>query len=618
MDVFTKDLTGKALLLVEDESIVAAAQTALLQAAGYRVIHAPTGEQALELACETREQIDLVLMDVDLGEGIDGGETAARILETRSVPIIFVSAHTEHDVVDRTGRVTSYGYVVKNSGGEVLLASIRMAFRLFQASEELRMTNAALHASRTELVAGREAARRSEEHLSTTLDSIGDAVIATDTEMRVIRMNQVAERLTGWTFATAAGRRLDEVFALVDTEGSPAAPDPARQALEERRPVEMGESVALRSRDGTVCRISDSASPIRSTDGTVHGVVLVFRDVTEAHTRQRKLAEHELFLSSILESVQDGISVSDRDLRILHVNRVMRDWYPDEDLFVGKHCYRVFRGRNTSCPDCPTLRAMESGRVERAIVRRDDDSPIGWIEIFSYPIRDPADGTVTGVVEFVRDITARVETEEALHRSVRENRTLMQELQHRVKNNLNVISSLLGLETPRIADQSARQVLEDAQLRVQSMAMIYDQLQQSDRVGEVRLDGYLEALVSSILEAYEIVHRPVTMAKRLEEVIVNTKIAVATGLITNELLTNSLKYAFPEASSGEIRVELTQSGRSATLTVSDDGIGLPPGLDISDVETTGLMLVRELAGQIDGSLSVARDNGTRISVAFGL
>ena len=138
------DSHKKTILLVEDEAIIALAEKQMLQKAGYEVVHALSGEKAVRCAADDNSEIDLVLMDIDLGRGIDGTEAALQILRLRDVPIVFLSSHTEQDYVEKTDRISSYGYVVKNSGEMVLLRSITMAFRLHSANRELRRSNAAI------------------------------------------------------------------------------------------------------------------------------------------------------------------------------------------------------------------------------------------------------------------------------------------------------------------------------------------------------------------------------------------------------------------------------------------------------------------------------------------
>lgn len=141
----------KTLLLVEDDSLLAMTETRWLSKAGYKVIHVPTGEKAVDTVKSNKDEIDLILMDINLGSGIDGTEAAREILCENDIPLLFLSSHTEKEVVEKTEKITSYGYVVKDSKEVVLLASIKMAFKLFNANKALREKEKALLESQARL-----------------------------------------------------------------------------------------------------------------------------------------------------------------------------------------------------------------------------------------------------------------------------------------------------------------------------------------------------------------------------------------------------------------------------------------------------------------------------------
>ncbi len=261
--------TKKMILLVEDEIMIAQAQKAALEKIGYSVILAETGEIALDIFQHTIE-IDLVLMDIDLGEGCDGTETASEMLKVRNVPVVFLSSHTESALVKKTENSTSYGYVVKNSKITVLDASIKTAFKLFDMNKRLLL---------------------SEESLSITLQSIGDAVIATDITGAITKMNKTAERLTGWAFCEAENKALLSVFRIVNSETREVLKNPVVQVLERGEIIALSNHTVLISRTGEEYQIADSAAPIRDSQGQIRGVILVFSDVTEKYEAERLLRE---------------------------------------------------------------------------------------------------------------------------------------------------------------------------------------------------------------------------------------------------------------------------------------------------------------------------------------
>ncbi|HNL73970.1 MAG TPA: response regulator, partial [Leptospiraceae bacterium] len=204
------NVSQKTILLVEDEMIIATIEMAQLQKEGYKVIHTPTGEEAIEMV--KFSPIDLILMDIDLGSGIDGTQTAEEILKSYDIPIVFLSSRTEKEIVQKTEKITSYGYVVKNSGIIVIDASIKMAFKLHEANKNIK---------------------KEKEQLRTILQSIGDAVIATDKNGVILQMNTIAEILTGWSVSEARGRHLSEIFKIYNKFTKEPHPDPVSNALTE-------------------------------------------------------------------------------------------------------------------------------------------------------------------------------------------------------------------------------------------------------------------------------------------------------------------------------------------------------------------------------------------------
>ncbi|MCD6388021.1 MAG: cache domain-containing protein [Desulfobulbaceae bacterium] len=252
------------------------------------------------------------------------------------------------------------------------------------------------------------------ERLFVTIRSIGDAVIATDTSGKVALMNTVAERLTGWKLAEAKGKFLSEIFTIVNSKTLEEVENPVEQVLEHKKTIDLAIHAMLIAKNGAKYQIADSAAPIQDSNGKITGVVLVFRDVTEEYKMREELRENEHFLNSIFESIQDGISILNPDLTIRHVNGVMNKWYAGNLPLEGKKCFKCYHDENKPCDPCPTLRCLESGKAKMDIVPGLPGSEVKWVELYSFPIKDDKSGKITGVVEFVRDITERRQAEEEL------------------------------------------------------------------------------------------------------------------------------------------------------------------------------------------------------------
>ena len=277
-DFSMTEVQNKTILLVEDEIFIALMEKKQLESEGYTVIHSPSGEQALACIKENKESINLILMDIDLGPGMDGTETAIEILKIYDIPILFLSSRVEKETLQRTEKITSYGYVVKNSGITVLDASIKMAFKLFEANK---------------------ITQKQKEQLSAILYSIGDAVIVTDKDGKISSLNPIAEKLTGWNLEESKGRDLKEIFHIINAHTRQEVDNPVKTVLATGQITGLANHTILISKKGKEFQIADSGSPIRDQNGNIIGVVLVFRDVTQEYLSQRQIENSERKYSTL-------------------------------------------------------------------------------------------------------------------------------------------------------------------------------------------------------------------------------------------------------------------------------------------------------------------------------
>jgi len=219
----------------------------------------------------------------------------------------------------------------------------------------------------------------------------------------------------------------------------------------------------------------------------------------------------------------------------------------------------------------------------------------------------------------VRDVTRRTEAEERLKASLHEKEALLKEIHHRVKNNLQVISSLLALQARGVGDELTKKKFYESRDRIHSMALLHESLYQSDNLALINFPEYIRQLADHLFRSYGVTAERVRLRTDLDRLFLNMDTAVPCGLIVNELVSNSLKYAFPEGRSGEVHLALHESlGRTARLTVADDGIGLSPEFDWTTARSLGLRLVRTLAQQLDGTLEVGKGPGTSFQLTFKL
>jgi len=215
------------------------------------------------------------------------------------------------------------------------------------------------------------------------------------------------------------------------------------------------------------------------------------------------------------------------------------------------------------------------------------------------------------------DITERKEAEDLIKNSLREKEILLKEIHHRVKNNMQIISSLLNLQTMQISDEKQREMFIESRNRVRSMALIHEKLYSSDNLAEISFDDYIRMLALEIQNTF--LHRASNTELRfdLQPITLGIDLAIPCALLFNEILSNAFKYAFPDKREGTIAIEFKRSDSgSYSLSVFDNGVGLPPGIEEESGDTLGFQLIHALTRQIDGAIRFDRCGGTAITVTF--
>jgi PAS domain S-box len=664
----------KNILLVEDEAIVALAEKRSIEGFGYKVLVASTGEEAVETALRPELRVNLVLMDIDLGAGIDGTQAARRILASRNLPIVFLTSHSERERVEKVRGITRYGYVIKNSGDFVLQSSIEMAFELFEAQERSRI---------------------GEARIATLLKTIPDLVWLKDEAGVYLACNAAFERFLGATADEIVGK---DDYAFLPKEEADFFRDMDRRAVESGGP-RINEEWITFADDGHRAYLETIKTPMLDESGRLIGVLGIGRDITERTLLETRLREseesvrHKLAALVEPEGDIDALSASDI-LDIPTLQALMEDFSALSGMVVAildlegrilvatgwqdicTKFHRVGKESSTACTEsdlylsanvkpgeyveyrCENgmwdivtplyIASRHVGNIYSGQFFYDDDivdedafiaqgrrygfDEAAYLAALRRVPRISRENVtrlmryLVGLTDYLsklgysnlgqaRAIAERERAEVQLSLSLDEKEVLFKELQHRVKNSLNIVSSFLRLNMAEIEDERSRRLIQEAVDRIRCVSMVYEKLSESKSADRVDLGRYLGDLVELIRSTYAGSNR-LLLSSRLGSLACDLKRAVSLGLILNELLTNAIKYAYGPGQEGEIRITLSSGPEGNELRISDDGQGLPPGLDPENPKSLGLRIAGLLAAELGGSLRFLSGPGTTASLRF--
>jgi len=268
-----------------------------------------------------------------------------------------------------------------------------------------------------------------------------------------------------------------------------------------------------------------------------------------------------------------------------------------------------------------SIRVTEQSKDEVGSLVKAFNSMLEQIQLRDQELLKAHNGLEDRVQERTRELKAEMAENDRARRqiseSLREKETLLKEIHHRVKNNLQVISSLLYLQAKKIDDRESRDIFMDSQSRVKSMALIHEKLYQSDNLSQIDIGEYIGNLINYYTQSYRDKTRLISITSDVEPIRLGVDIAVPCGLIVNELVSNCLKHAFKDINKGQIIISAKRNiDNDIELSVSDNGLGMPDHINYENSTSLGLQLVDNLVRQLNGNLSVTHDMGTRINITF--
>lgn len=381
----------------------------------------------------------------------------------------------------------------------------------------------------------------------------------------------------------------------------------------------LSNEIRVRNRNNNIVWLEDHMYEVKPENAKpfYSGIMI---DITPQKKAQEKIRETETKLAAILKNLPKVVVYqSGNNKDFISENIYEMTGFKPQEILEEKYFFGSVIHPDDMKKVKESLNSWHQINDEGILImefrmKRKDGTFI-WIEDHMFRVVDESNGSfLSGILI---DVTERKLAEQKLSRSLKEKELLLKEIHHRVKNNLQVVSSLLKLQTGYVKDENALDLLMDSQNRVRSMALVHQKLYQSADFSEINFTEYLRQLTGYLINSFKISPDVVEIDISAEKLELGIDHAVPCGLIVNELISNSLKYAFPDGKKGLIKIELKKKEEGTiVLTISDDGVGFPEGVDYRETQSLGLQLVNTLVGQIDGTISMENHVGTTFRITF--
>jgi PAS domain S-box-containing protein len=472
-----------------------------------------------------------------------------------------------------------------------------------------------------------EKSRGDEAFLSDIFNSIKDGLAVLDLERNILRVNPGLEQLT--PAKVLVGRKCYEVFHQLDH----VCPDCPVEHTFKNGEAHQGVSESLHQGQDRHCMEIFSYPLMNHSTGELAGVIEYVRDITERQQAQealeqshraleetaQELEQSRNMLQLVLESIPVRVFWKNRDCRYLGCNsRFAQDagcQKPQE--LMGKDDFALGwkdQGDLYRADDC---QVMESGNSKINIIEP-QTTPSGgtiWLKTSKVPLSD-AGGKVFGVLGVYEDITELKEKEDQLRASLQEKEVMLKEIHHRVKNNMQVISTLFDLQLKYGGDQEPAILFRDCQNRIRSMALIHESLYQKDTLASINFRQYLEKLVKRLLISFAPSVQGVGARVSGDDLHLGINHAVPAGLVASEIIVNCLKHAFPGQQQGEIQISLEVIDGKNAVEIKDNGVGLNQDFSLENSTSFGWVMITNLMKQLEDTITVTSDGGTTCRMVF--
>lgn len=456
-----------------------------------------------------------------------------------------------------------------------------------------------------------EAMREDEARLAGIIDNTPAGYFYIDREGRFKRVNNSWLHMHGYD---SPGEVIGQHFSLTQVKVDQEQAEKNVEFLFDGGSIQTGD-FSRRCKDGSVRYHTFSAHPV-VRGNKVEGLEGFIIDITDRKLAEEALKKSEEKFRALVENINDVFYELDGEGRLQYSS-------PSVERILGYNQSEVI-GRSIADFLVPediisavnNIQTVMFGSIAPREYRvRRKSGEIAWIRVSSSPVKKG--DQVVGIRGILADITELKQAEEKIKASLLEKETMLKEIHHRVKNNLQMISSLLNMQSSYLQDEKTKEALNESMARVRTMAAIHSQLYQSNDLANVNFDQFIRDLVGNISQSYRKVSCPIEINADVDgDMHLSIEIAIPCGLIITELLSNALKHAFPTGKEGNVDIRIRSENQQMVLTIQDNGIGIPGSVDVKKVKSMGMELVHILVGQLSGNIDVKVGSGTLWTIMF--
>lgn len=657
------------ILIVEDQNATAKKIEKDLINMGYRVASIVTSGEDVIKKIEG-DKPDLVLMDIVLEGKMDGIDVASQIKANFDIPVVYLTAYADEEKLERSKLTEPFGYLIKPFEARELHAAIQTALCKHHFETELKQINKWVFTTLNNIADGVITVDLNER--ITFINRSAESLI------KIKQDDAIGKSLKDIFCVIEEGseKTIDGLIQLVIKEGANMRMANHVLIANGMKIFIEGDITSIKDdkkglvgivlvfRDVTEKRLADERQKQHQMDlekrieERTRELLKANKKLEAEVIKRGEIEEHIRRLHRVVEQCTNMVMVTDIDGRIEYVNLAFTNstGYASDEV-IGKNLRILKSGQQSQEVYKEMWETIMAGREWRGeFCNRKKDGAHYWEEAHIFPLKNP-EGVVTNFIKVAEDITVRkamedeliksqcelenrvqertIELSEAneqlslevaerrqvearLEASLKEKDVLMREIHHRVKNNMQIIISLLRLQAKYIEDKRCADIFNECEKRIMSMAYLHEQLYNSKDLSMICSKEYINRLTNELFISYNINPSKIRLDINIEDVFIGIDTAIPCGLIINELVTNAIKYAFPEDKTGEIKIGISSiTDDEFEIMISDNGIGIPEEIDLNGAASLGLQLVYSLVTkQLGGRIELNRTKGTGFRIRF--